>query len=245
MIQITRPSFGQPKVLVYGPPGRGKTYLMGTLQDDPRTSPVLFLDCEGGTSTLFGKEIDLVEVRGMKDLEQVLDFLEEGNHPYRSVVLDSLTEVQLSALLSLHSLGEQEKRRKLIAALGYDPEVVKSWLEPQDYGVALSLMRRLLRRFRNLDLPFFATALSKEASRGEVVPALVGALAEEVGGFFDVVAYLALEEEGEEKVIQRKLLVGAMPGFYTKIRVPPSWQVPTLIPGNSISSLLDYLTGGE
>ncbi len=40
------------KLLVYGQPGSGKTYLAGTATKVPELSPVLFIDVEGGTKTL-------------------------------------------------------------------------------------------------------------------------------------------------------------------------------------------------
>ena len=30
------------KALIFGPPGQGKTYLLGTAQEDERTAPMLF-----------------------------------------------------------------------------------------------------------------------------------------------------------------------------------------------------------
>ena len=45
--------------LEYGDPGVGKTYLLGTAADDPRTSPVLIADIEGGLTTLrHRKDVD-------------------------------------------------------------------------------------------------------------------------------------------------------------------------------------------
>ena len=39
-------------VLIYGEPGVGKTWLCGTADDDKADKPVLFMDVEGGVTTL-------------------------------------------------------------------------------------------------------------------------------------------------------------------------------------------------
>src|SRR5215831_4764622 len=89
--------------LIYGEPGAGKTYLLGTADDDERTRPVLIFDVEGGTTTIRKRQnVDIVPVRTMKELEQKYNDLyhsikrDKDGVPslyYKTVGIDSLSEL--------------------------------------------------------------------------------------------------------------------------------------------------------
>src|SRR5690606_28664772 len=82
------------KILLYGYPGIGKTVLAATANDDPRMSPALLVDFEGGTLSIADKDVDVVRVTAFKQFNEVYDFLRSGQHPYKTVILDSITEIQ-------------------------------------------------------------------------------------------------------------------------------------------------------
>ena len=229
-MQIGQPggSERKAKALIYGPSGQGKTYFVGTMNDDERTSPGLILDYEGGVSSLIGRQIDVVTIRDWQDYEEARVFLAKGGHKYKSVAIDSISEAHVNALLS--RLDERSRR---------EPDQ----LDQNDYGIALVKMRRLLRMFRDLPMHVFCTALAKEETdvREGLVkkPALSGALADEVVGIFESVSYLAITD-GENGPV-RVLVLNNQPKIRAKTRVPLDVQPPTFLMEPTVTALLDVL----
>src|SRR3990167_4195662 len=109
-------------MLIHAPSGHGKTYFLGTAALDARTSPMLVMDFEGGTSTLAGLDIDIAQIRSWEDYEEVYTNLLEGNEvdgidysQYRSIGVDSISETHIFALLALLRVnGPQRKDPDLI-----------------------------------------------------------------------------------------------------------------------------------
>lgn len=228
---ITRPEVIRfVKALIYGPSGHGKTRFLGTALDDERTNPMMFLDYEGGTSTLVGKPMDIVRIRDWQDYNEVYAYLKNGDHPYKSVGLDSISETHIFALFQII---EADVRRK-------NPDLI----EQGDYGIASVQMRRLLRAFRDLDMHVFAISLATEEVDPRVGkvkrPSLVGKLADEAPGIFDVVGYLAMEQ-GPDGVNNRWLLLNNYPQFRVKARTPWEATIPNELENPTVTSLLDAL----
>lgn len=234
--QVTKPGErSHLKAMIFGPFGSGKTRFLGTAQLDERTAPALYMDFEGGEQTLAGLDIDVVQVRGWDDFNEVYAELEKGTQ-YKTILLDSLSETHIFALLNI--LNEQANTR--------DPDM----LQIQDYGKASIQMRRLIRLFRDLPYHFIATAqdkTDKEARVGNVKkPALPGQMADEAPGLFDVCGYLAISQvddgNGGLKDV-RSLLLKNFAQFRVKVRTP--WgqedKVPDFIDEPTVTSLLDTL----
>jgi hypothetical protein len=219
------------KSLVFAPPGQGKTYFLGTAQDDPRTSPMLLLDFEGGIGTLAGLDVDVATIRSWEDYDEAYELLSSGDHNYKSVGVDSATETHTFALLDI--LAKEGPTRK-------DPEL----LEQRDYGKASVQMRRFLRHFRDLPMHVFFTALAKEVEEPRVgrvkVPMMAGQMADEIAGLVDIVGYLA-QTEDEEGETMRLLLLQNYPKFRTKVRSRWGEICPDEIEEPSVTTLLDTL----
>lgn len=195
----------------YGEPGVGKTYLAGTADDSELTSPVLFLDVEGGTQTIRDKpEIDVLQVRSMGDIvrayEQLANIPDGEEMPYKTVVIDSLTELQKLDMRELMDALEREKGADRIDK--YVPTL-------QAWGKSGERVRIIIRSFRDLPCNLIATALLAEShdERTGIVtyyPSLPGKLRSEIPGFFDIVCHLRAddEKEGDEvKIIRRAQFV--------------------------------------
>lgn len=229
------------KILIHGHPNAGKTRVLGTANLDDRTSPILLLDYEGGTSSLVGivPKVDRVRIRGWDEFNEAYEFLANDKHEYKSVGIDSLSETHVQSLIL--RLDDTNRRR----ATPYS-------LDEGDYGVALMQLRLLIRSFRDLDMHVFCTALSVEARDpkiGNILrPAFAGQLAHEVPGMFEVVGYLGIFEEeirvGKEvqKKDVRSLILGGYPKIRTKYRIPADMPpLPDEIPDPTITALLDVL----
>lgn len=226
------------KVLVHSPPGNGKTTLLGTAQDDPRTFPMAFLNFEGGEQSLAGLDIDVFDIRDSKDYEDAFKDLRAPSAPWKSVGVDSITETQISWLLEI--LGTDKINRT-------DPDQ----LAQQDWGIILVRMRRVVRQYvKMLPMHVFMTALTKEDVIPRVgsvkIPAVQGAFAHELPGVMDVVAYLAVEdvigEDGKATGdLRRVLLMHSYPKFGVKTRSPWGQTVPSEIEDPTVGKLLDAL----
>lgn len=80
------------KLLIYGAPGAGKTTLAAT---GPRP---LVIDIDGGTLSLANRpDVDVYPCAEWGDLRAVIGYL-RGEHPYRTIVIDSLPEAYRLAL---------------------------------------------------------------------------------------------------------------------------------------------------
>lgn len=185
-------------LLVFGEPGAGKTYLAGTAQDHPKTSPMLVLDVEGGTTTLRHRsDIDVVQVRSIDQIVEAHNMLKvDNNGYYKTVVIDSLTELQKLDMSDI--MKELVQRRP-----DRDPDVP----DVREWGKSGTHMRQIVRAFRDLPMNTILTALVDpfKDSTGSVVlyPNLPGKMRTELAGFFDVVGYLYTRPEEEGEAITR------------------------------------------
>lgn len=230
------------KGLFFGPAGHGKTTLLGTAQQDDRTFPMAFLDFESGFESLSGLDIDVFPIRSWKDADEVYENLLEGKEKkvdgeyidfseYRSVGIDSISEWHRWALLE--RLRTQGPKRK-------EPDL----LEQGDYGIVATQLRRVLRKFRDLDLHVFYAAHAQQTQmprEGTItLPDMTGKMAEEVAGLVSVCGYLALTE-GEDGDEERVLLLKNYPKYRIKARTPWGANVPDEVVEPTIGDILDAL----
>ncbi len=124
-------------------------------------------------------------------------------HPkcYRSVAIDSLTEVQKLCMYQL--LGIEVGTQPLDAEP--DSAEFKQW------GQASEMIRLLVRTYRSLPMNvFFVCAIASdqdEKKRYHYKPALPGKLADEIHGFVDVVGFVAARERvvDQTKTLERRV----------------------------------------
>jgi hypothetical protein len=195
------------KMLVYSPVGHGKTSLLGTADQDPRLTPALILDFEGGIDAIRSKVTPLesleddVEsriyswrVKGWTDFDLVHQSLLRVN-PFKLVCIDSLSEANyLLAQTILQKVRATDPR--------HDPDI----LEQMDYQRLAVWMRRLIRAYRDLDCHVVMTALAQDMQdpitrQFEYRPALTGKLSIEAPAMFSVVGYLGVGEKGERHLL--------------------------------------------
>lgn len=172
-------------MMIYGDPGVGKTVLAGSSSSVDDMAPVLIIDVEGGTYSLtsFYPEVDVVRVKSVADLLRVYQALTTDEHGYRTIVLDSLSEINKMVMGDImRAVVEEDDER--------DPDVpsIREW------GKLGEQVRRIVRRFRDLDMHVIFTCLADETTdkRGKktMYPMLNGKLKKEVAGFMDIVVFM-------------------------------------------------------
>lgn len=178
--------------LIHGPSKAGKSYLANTAP-----APRLILDAEGNTRFLKGRKVEwkntfepppahdgtwdfcIVYIRDFTTLSHVFQWLNAGKHPFRSIVIDSLSEVQAKCVDML--AGSEQ-------------------LKLQQWGELARKVSELVRQYRDLlvhpsnpiDCVVY-TAMTKQNQDGKWFPYVQGQLATSLPYYVDVIGYLKAE----------------------------------------------------
>lgn len=224
--------------LLYGASRSGKTTLVGTAGADERTGPMLLLDFEGGASSVMGQQnVQVVSMRDWHDFNDAYEYLSSGQHPFKSVAVDSISELHMFTVLDIVEKEAAANSRRN-----------EDTAEIQDFGKAMIMLRRFMRHMRQLRMHVFITALTKTdkyPNEGDVrVPQMFGQMAGESVGMFPVVGYLVNEIErvgkGEKRSV-RKLYLQNEPGMRIGVRIPLGNPFPDSIANPTITKLFNAL----
>jgi hypothetical protein len=204
-------------MIAYGPSKSGKSTL-----GDTTPAPRLVLDAEMGSRFTPSKKIKwdptrerppepdgtwetaIVPVHSYQTVLKAYEWLNSGQHPFRSVVMDSISEIQ---------------QRLADSLVGTNP------MQLQDWGTMLRQASALVRQFRDLtthqikplDAILFI-AMANQRQDGTFYPHVQGQLKTTLPYYVDVLAYLS-PVPLEDGSIARRLLIGPTPGYDTGERV--------------------------
>lgn len=233
------------KFLIYGSNGVGKTTLSETANDCPATARALFINVEGGMLSVVHKNPDVVDLKRFDQLEEIFWFLAKGNHNYKTVIIDSLSELQLFNLDAI--VAEQMKRPSAKGAEHHGLDDV--WKE--DYGRSTQELRRVTRQFRDLPMHVIFTCLDSFTmdKNGEerVYPALTPKLRNSVLGYMDVVGYMygqRVKGEDGKEVLVRKMLCQNYGKWLAKDR-SPGGRLGLIIDNPTIGGMIEKIIGKE
>lgn len=217
-------------VLIYGPPGIGKTWFASTAQDHPAMADTMFQNVEGGMITIASrgdimaqnivaikKFKPTVNMPKLRDNESTLEDefwrlanKDPGYENIRTTVLDSGSEIQTLnlELLVAESLSNHNYKTK-----NKDRDQDDIYIE--DYGKSTNMLRRLFRWYRDLPINVIVTALpqfvyprgvdgkmKQGAEPVAVKPQFTQKLADSVMGYMDFVWYM-YEDGGERYLLTR------------------------------------------
>ena len=203
-------------IIVFGHSKRGKSWL-----GDTTPAPRVVLDAEAGSRFTPSKKITwnpseappeadgswetaIVPVRAFRDVTAVYQWLNSGKHPFNSVVLDSISEIQQRAV---------------------DDIAGTNLMKTQDWGQLLRMVSDVVRKFRDLitspvkplDAVVFI-AMAKQRSDGVWAPYIQGSLATVLPYYVDCCAYLDVYPQEDGSTV-RRLITGTVPGYETGERV--------------------------
>jgi len=227
-------------MLIYGDSGVGKTTLAGSAQAVLAMSPVLVIDIEGGTESLKHSypNVEMIRVTTWKEMQEVYNVLHDGDHPYQTVVLDSLTEIQKFNMYDIMN-DLAQKRPDL------DPDVPGM----REWGKNLEQIRRFVRGFRDLDIHTLFTSLAKSDKDQKTgitttKPSLSGKMADEVAAFLDVVVYYYVKQigDGTDAEFKRLLLTAKTDSQVAKDR---TGRLPMVIESPTMQNIYDLMTGNN
>lgn len=199
------------KLLIYGKSGAGKTNFALSAVLCPEMCPVLVLEAEGGLKTVAkgifadGKKIKfasdkvkVIRIKKWSKFNEVYDYLRDKKNPYKTVVLDSITEYQDLNLKHLIRVSRKTKPDK-------DEDVA----DLRDYGKSTIQIKKLVRYFRDLDMNVIFVALSKTTTDESTgIPSqdicLTRRLSEEVPALLDKVGFLRVTKDGVRRLVFRE-----------------------------------------
>lgn len=188
-------------LVIYGGPKVGKTTLAATVP-----APRLFLDAEGGGRFTPGRKTTwnpqaeappvpdgtwdtcIATVHDYKTVELAHQWLRSGQHHFRSVILDSISEIQQR---------------------GVDSIAGKNAMQMQDWGTLLRNVSELIRSFRDLttipvkplDAVVFV-AMMREAN-GEHRPYMQGQISTTLPYYVDGCFYLGYAQLDDGTMVRR------------------------------------------
>lgn len=174
----------------------------------------------------------VVIVREYSTLARAVDWLHSGAHPFVSVTIDSISEIQKRCKDQMAGLGAEMDQKK--------------------WGALLDHMERLVRGLRDLTehpiKPLQAVVLTSMTTNrdGKWRPYVQGQLAVTMPYFLDVIGYLYVEEVPAADPTQpgtkiRRLLVSPHPQFEAGERV--QGRLGVVVDEPNISTMIDMIFG--
>lgn len=220
-------------MLVYGDSGVGKTVLAGSSFAVPEMSPVIFLDIEGGTLSLKSKypEVEKVRISSWAHLSAVFNDLKANPNKYKTVVLDSVSELQQ---LGMDEIMYRAVKKAEEEGDERDPDLPSIG----EHGKSNERMKKVIRHFRDLPMNTIFTALERidvdKKGRKHIKPLLSPKLSDQITGWLDVVVYMYKKEiDGE---IKRVLCTEATDEVTAKDR---SDNLPPYLPDPTMATIYD------
>jgi hypothetical protein len=228
--------------ILYGFSKQGKSTLA-----DTTPAPRLILDAEMGSRFTPSRKIvwdpikyappvydgtwdaAIVPVHDYRTVLRAYEWLNKGDHPFKSVVLDSLSEIQQRCVDSIAGTEQMTTTR---------------------WGELLRVVSDLVRKFRDLttnpikpmDAVIFI-AMARQRDDGVWRPHVQGSLATVLPYYVDLCCFLQIVVLEDGVSTARRLFIGPTPGYETGERV--GGRLGPYIDDANITSMLATIRGDD
>lgn len=210
------------RMLVYGESGSGKTRFAATWP------ACVFADADDGMASVDNPNVYRIPINSWDDLVQTYEYLKRPGHPFKTIVLDSLNELQKLALGSI--IAEYTAIHRSYGDL---PGL-------SDYGKLMDMFDKQMRDFKSLymNVIFICQVAARDSDIEQIKPQLIGKnTAREMVRMVDEVAFLAKGEGGDKR--SRMMTFDSL-DYVTKDR---SGKLPTTITDPTHRKLYGFWTG--
>ncbi len=243
-LRIYKPGEAPPRwsVLVYGPTGVGKTWLLAS-GEKFRSGRMLVVAVESARG-LEGFDVDVVDARTLEDLKAVHRYLRDEKHPYVCVGIDSLTQLQKFLFEQFASAEAERREQKDLMAR----EVISLRGSQDTIRQTNEAVRRIIWAFNSLPISVVYTALDRvfttEDELGRIEgPGLSPTVSTDVRSYCDVVARMSMKlvDRNGKTEVQRTLWLSPNDTFYTRVRAGKGVEVPDRIVDPTLPKLFAVL----
>lgn len=237
--------------VLYGRSGTGKTTIAGSF---PKPAALLDIRDDGTDSVKDRKGLFVLDVKDWDHLERIHAKLKENKQGFKTVILDTLTQMQQLAVEHVLS-----KAKKPVENAGGWGSMTK-----QQWGDVARIMKDWIIRFRDLPMEVVFIAHDRTFNAGdeddtdnilapEVAPRLSPSVVSTLTGAVSFIGYTFLrlhkytKEVNGKKVkkerIEYCLLVGPDPLRVTKTRKGKDLEVPRVLVDPDYETIQEALTG--
>ena len=255
-VSSLKPEFN---LVLYGGPGTGKTTLAATLP-----TPIVFIDCsEKGTDSIrdIKSGVDVLRAETWEEVDLLYWYLKKGDHKYKSVVMDTLSQGQDLAI-------QQHLREKgKVAEVGS----MTQWggdMKRQDWGKVSNQLKTFIISMRDLPLNVCFIAHDRVFGGEEddeenviapsVGPRLMPSVATTLNGAVSIIGNTFIRERfrrsklkkkgkkgKERRIVEYCMRIGPHAYYTTKIRKPKKIKLPDLLVDPTYSSIMELIEGED
>lgn len=230
--------------LFYGKAGTGKTTVAATFP-----KPLLHLDIrEKGTDSISDlKDVDSISIEDWDQFEQVYWYLKSKENPYKTVVIDAVSQLQDFALA---------------AALAENGKTEDAPVSKRDFGVAAGRLKSWIINYRDLvddeiNVVFLAhdrTNEGEEGDDGELMPSVgprmmpsvasvLTAAVKIIGNTFVKETHEKLDGGKMKREVVYCMRIGPHAYYTTKVRQPKGSYTPEVIENPGYNVLVSLMKG--
>jgi AAA domain-containing protein len=241
---------------IYGRSGSGKTTLSSTFP-----SPILLLDVrDRGTDSISDQKVDVKDIESLDDLEDTYYYLEKNPQAYKTVVIDTITQLQQVFMEEITRGGRKGNGGRSTGDWGS--------MTRRQFGDVAAMMKEWVLNFRNLtDLGMEIVFIAQERTSSveddgrlddnmivpEVGPAVMPSIAVHLNANVSVIGNTFIRikrtkikrgnKTTEKEDAQYCLRVGPNPVYATKLRKPRGIAAPAFIEDPVYEDITDVMKG--